>query len=230
MKRILAIAAALAATIGLSVEAKDLTGDRVTETVNLSDTRNLRFCEMIVIGPQVAEAYNTSANNDCPPDQWATLDKDALSAEYDAVGMLLNGPKYWMMDAQTLQFGGTQNFGGMEARWAATLPSASLSEEGGDPYVIFRPNKVQKMIYQAGKKVYEIVDADGHAYVLQARGPKFSLDELDRMGEHMKALPQGWSYRVRVLEQDLVLDLDPSRATIHGVGDEFFQYYTRISD
>ena len=229
MKKTKSIAAVttLAAAIALPAIAKDLTADRETKAYELKDTRNYRFCEMIVIGPKWAEAYNTSASNECPPDQWNALDNDALSAEFESQGMLLNGPKYWMMDSQVVRLGGTQTFGGIEAQWAATLPSAGLSEEGGNPYEVFKPNKIQKMVYDAGKKVYEIVDAEGHAYVLQARGPQFNLEDLETMGDQMKNLPEGWSYRVRVLEKDLVLDLDPAKATIYAVGDEFYQYYTR---
>ncbi len=117
----------------------------------------------------------------------------------------------------------------MEMNWAATLDPAGLEKEGGKPYQIFNPDKTQKMIYEAGKAVYELVDAEGHAYVLQARGERFSMEELESMGEHMEHLPEGWSYRSRVLDEDLILDLGP-HMTIYGVGDEFHQYYTRIPE
>lgn len=98
------------------------------------------------------------------------------------------------------------------------------------PYEIFNPDKVQKMVYDAGKPVYELVDPDGHAYVMQARGHQFPIETLAELGKKFQHLPEGWSYRTRVLEKELVLDLNPAKATIYGTGDEFHQYYTRISE
>jgi len=59
---------------------------------------------------------------------------------------------------------------------------------------------------------------------LQAREDKFPIDTLDDLGAKLN-LPEGWSYRSRILEEDLVLDLTPDQS-IYAVGDEFRQYYT----
>jgi hypothetical protein len=83
------------------------------------------------------------------------------------------------------------------------------------------------MVYLKGKPVYELVDPDGHVYVLQAHGPEFTLESLPKLGEQLKKLPKGWKYRTRTLTKELVLDLSPDE-TIYAVGDEFHQYYTRI--
>jgi hypothetical protein len=83
------------------------------------------------------------------------------------------------------------------------------------------------MVYAKGKPVFELVDPDGHVYVLQAREEKFPIESLPKLGDQMRQLPKGWQYRTRILTEDLVLDLK-SDETIYGVGDEFHQYYTRI--
>ena len=85
------------------------------------------------------------------------------------------------------------------------------------------------MVYAMGEPLFELVDLDGHIYVLQAHGKQFSMESLARLGEQMKKLPKGWQYRTRTLTEDLVLDLGPD-STIYGVGDEFRQYYTRIPE
>ena len=82
-------------------------------------------------------------------------------------------------------------------------------------------------MYSKGKPVFELVDPDGHVYVLQARNHEFPISSLAALGDKMEKLPAGWQYRTRVLTEDLVLDLTPDE-TIYAVGDEFHQYYTRI--
>jgi hypothetical protein len=76
--------------------------------------------------------------------------------------------------------------------------------------------------------VFELVDPDGHVYVLQAHEEKFPSKTLPELGERLKRLPERWKYRTRTLTEDLLLDLGPDK-TIYAVGDEFQQYYTRIS-
>jgi len=90
------------------------------------------------------------------------------------------------------------------------------------------PKKTQYMVYDAGKPVFELVDPDGHVYVLQAHGAEQPIESLPNLGERLKNLPEGWHYRTRALTRDLVLDLGPND-TIYAVGDELGQYYTRIA-
>jgi hypothetical protein len=133
------------------------------------------------------------------------------------------------MDSQTVSLGEKASFGGLEARWAATLDPAVARKaaQGSEPYKVFNPKKTQKMVYSRGKPVYELVDPDGNAYVMQAHDDRFPMESLAKLGEAMKKLPTGWQYRTRNLTEDLVLDLGPEQ-TIYAVGDEFHQYYTRI--
>src|SRR5258705_106059 len=91
------------------------------------------------------------------------------------------------------------------------------------------PKKTQRMVYAKGKSVFELIDPDGHIYVLQAHDAQFPIESLAKLGEQMKQLPKGWQYRTRALTEDLVLDLGPDK-TIYAVGDEFHQYYTRIAE
>ena len=87
--------------------------------------------------------------------------------------------------------------------------------------------RAQKMVYAKGKSVCELVDPDGHVYVLQAREERFPMASLPELGEQLEFLPRGWLYRTRTLTEDLILDLGPDE-TIYAVWDEFHQYYTRI--
>jgi hypothetical protein len=157
------------------------------------------------------------------------MDLEAIKKQFGAKAIQKNGPHYWMMDTLTVSFGEKASFGGIEARWGASIDPALIgkSDKGSEPYKVFNPKKTQKMVYSKGKPVFELVDPDGHAYALQAREDAFPIDTLPKLGEKMRKLPKGWQYRTRVLTEDLVLDLTPDK-TIYGVGDEFHQYYTRI--
>jgi hypothetical protein len=133
-----------------------------------------------------------------------------------------------MMDSQTVAFGEKVSFGGLEARWAATLDPALVQKaaQGTAPYTVFTPKKTQRMAYSKGKPVYELVDPDGNVYVLQAHEEQFPMASLATLGQQMRMLPQGWQFRSRILTEDLVIDLGPDQ-TIYAVGDEFHQYWTR---
>ena len=72
---------------------------------------------------------------------------------------------------------------------------------------IFMPKKTQRMVYAKGKSVFELIDPDGHIYVLQAHDAQFPIESLAKLGELMKLLPKSWQYRTRALTEDLVLDL-----------------------
>jgi hypothetical protein len=205
--------------------------DRTVKAYTFTDTRDMRFGEILVVKASGIDIYNTTGLNDCPPELWNTLDLDLLARQFGALQIQKNGPHFWMMDSQTVSFGETASFGGLEARWAATLDPAVVQRaaQGSAPYTVFMPKKTQKMVYSKGKPVYELVDPDSHIYVLQAHDEQFPMDSLAQLGQQMKKLPVGWQYRTRNLTEDLVLDLGPDQ-TIHAVGDEFHQYYTRIPE
>ncbi len=199
-----------------------------TSSVTLDDVRGRRFAELLLVMGETVDMYNTACLNDAPAEIWDDLDLDLLAQQHGALRVVKNGPKYWVMDSQTVLLGPPTSFGGLDARYGATVSVALLMAQGGAaPYQVFSPQKTHRMVYAAGHPVFELVDADGHAYVMQAHGPEFTLDTLETLGEQMTQLPDGWEYRTRMLTEALVLDLGP-HAPIHAIGDEFHQYYTRI--
>jgi hypothetical protein len=75
--------------------------------------------------------------------------------------------------------------------------------------------------------VYELVNPDGLAYVMQAYcvgvDPTLTAGALPTLGERL-ALPRGWSYRQRILEEELVVDTTATIATV--LQDELENTYT----
>lgn len=197
-----------------------------TTPVELSDTRNYRFCEILVINDGFVDIYNTSGLNQCPDDAWTALDPAATAKEMGVDAIQKNGPHFWVMDAQTISFGETKSFNGIDARWGARAPLSSLGgSEGSTPYKPFKTCKTQKMIYETDKDIYEMLDTDGNVWVLQAHDTQFPMESLGDLEAQMKLLPEGWSYRSRTLDQPLILDLKATECNM-GIGDEFHQYYT----
>jgi len=190
----------------------------------------MRFGEILVVKPTGIDVYNTTGLNDCPPELWDKMDLDQIRKQYSALKVEKNGPHYWMMDSQTVSFGEKASFGGLEARWAARLDPAIVMKaaQGSEPYKIFNPKKTQQMVYSKGKPIYELIDPDGHVYVLQAHEERFPIETLANLGAQLK-LPNGWKYHTHTLTEDLVMDLTPDM-TIYALGDEYHQYWTRIPE
>ena len=103
------------------------------------------------------------------------------------------------------------------------------SVKGIKPYTVFTPKKTQQMVYAKRKTSLRVNRSSWHVYVLQAHDEQFPIESLPSLGQRLKQLPKGWKFRTRTLTEDLVLDLGSGK-TIFAVGDEFHQYYTRISE
>ena len=201
-----------------------------TEEISLQDMRGMRYCEILLVFDDRVMIYNTTNSEaGCPADLWEKLDTAALAAEHGAKAAQLNGPKFWATDAQTLGFGETKTFGGIDAGYAATLPITAVgSGEGADPYVPFTTKKDQTLVYKAGQPVYEVVDPDGRAYVLNAFSGAVKDADPANLVDQLSPV-DGWTFRVRVPEEDLVI-VHSSAASKKMVGDDLRNYYSSEFD
>jgi hypothetical protein len=176
-----------------------------------------------------AEVYGTQMLNDCPQELWETLNADEIAKDMGAVFAKLNGPRYWLLDGLGSKVAVVdpvfKDFNGIQMRRIATIPIGADFAAG--PYTIRNVNRGAVFFFDAGKTVYELVDPDGRALVMQARcigiDPNMTEESLANLGERL-ALPEGWSYRTRVLETELVVDTSETLATV--VQDEFENTYT----
>ena len=176
-----------------------------------------------------AEVYGTQMLNDCPQELWDTLNADEIAKDMGAVFVKLNGPRYWLLDGLGSKVAVVdpvfKDFNGIQMRRIATIPIGADFAAG--PYTIRNVNRGAVFFFDAGKTVYELVDPEGRAFVLQARcvgvDPSMTEESLATLGERL-ALPEGWSYRTRVLDAELVVDTSATLATV--VQDEFENTYT----
>ncbi|BBX16189.1 hypothetical protein [Mycolicibacterium duvalii] len=196
--------------------------------------RGRRYGEVLLIRGGQADAaptatvYNTYPLNDCPADLWAQLDPEALAKEHGALAVLLNGPRYWLMDAIEKDMGERviENFGGIDMIAQATVTLTSMNAA---PYL---PNTVSRhavFVFAAGEPVFELTDPDGNHWVMQTWSqivdPELGYDDLTGLGSRL-SLPTGWSYRARILDDELRVDTATEAAQV--LQDDLTNSYSRV--
>ena len=199
----------------------------------ISDMRDVRYGEVLAVyhrdGRFEAEVFGTQLLNDCPQEQWVTLDATTLAAEMGALVVKLNGPRYWTLDGFGLKVAVVdpvfRDFNGIQMRRIAVVNLGEVPRLG--PYTETKVNRGAVFFWDEGQTVHELVNPDGLAYVMQALcvgvDPTMSPESLLTLGERL-ALPDGWTYRTRVLDEELVVDTSSSLATV--LQDEFENSYT----
>ncbi|WP_234423745.1 hypothetical protein [Tateyamaria sp. Alg231-49] len=217
-------AALVAMCFSFGAHAQDT---KPVEDITLSDIRGMRFCEFLLVFEDRVDIYNTSASPGCPEEQFAAADPVAIAKAFGAKVAQVNGPKFWAMDEQTLGLGETQTFAGIEARYAASLPLASLgSGKGSDPYKPYVTHKSQNITFMADRPVYELTGPDGKSYVLNAYGAKVKDGDPANLSEQLN-LSQGWNFGVRTPENNLIV-IQRIETPSNMVGDDMEQYYSLV--
>lgn len=205
----------------------------MAETRLFPDMRGVRYGEVLAVflrdaGLQ-AEVYGTQMLNDCPQDLWDGLDPASIAEELGAVFVKLNGPRYWVLDGIGPKVAVVEpvlrDFNGLTMRRIAVVDLGDNPAQ--TPYTERKVDRGATFFFDAGKPVYELVDRDGQAFVMQAYcvgvDPTLTEDDLAGLGERL-ALPGGWTYRIRVLDENLTVDTTRSVATV--LQDELENTYT----
>lgn len=199
----------------------------------ISDMRGVRYGEVLTVtmgeGGLTAEVWGTQMLNDCPQDLWETLDPTAIAAEMGALFVKLNGPRHWMLDGLGTKVAVVEpvlrEFNGLLTRRIATVELGSQPAQV--PYTERHVNRGAVFFWDAGKVVHELVNPEGTAYVMQAYcigvDPTLTQANLHALGDRL-ALPEGWSFRSRVLDDELVVDTTATVATV--LQDELENTYT----
>ncbi len=198
------------------------------------DVFGKRYGEVLLIrsdpaGPK-ATVYNTFPLNDCPAELWDALDADVIAREHGALGALLNGPRYWLMSSIAKKPGEPQpitTFGGLDMIEQATVQMASNNPQ---PYSVNKVDRKAVFTFDAGRPVFELVDAEGNRYVMQTYSQvvdkSLTLDDLPGLAPRL-TLPEGWRYETRTLTAPLVVDTTATVA--HVLQDNLTNTYSRQS-
>ncbi len=199
----------------------------------VTNQRGTRYGEVLAVfadeGRFTAHVYGTQLLNDCPPELWETLVPETIAEELGALIVKLNGPRYWVLDGLGSKGEPIEpvlhEFNGLLTRRIAVL--ALGTNPAQVPYTLRKVDRRVTMYFDAGSAVYELIDPVGLAYVMQAycTGVDATLNEnsLADLGERL-ALPSGWTFRTRVLEEELIVDTSHSAATV--LQDELENTYT----
>jgi hypothetical protein len=215
-------------------------GSAPTETGPTTRTRDhlrgKRYGEVIVVrgGPFVftGEVFNTLGLNDCPEPLWKALDPRALKKEFRAAAVVLNGPRYFVMDRTSLANPGRiATFGDLEARHLANVRIAlpTILRGRTAPYTENTVARTSEFLYRRGGRIYELIAPDGTRYVMQTYAlivdPDLTMADLKNLATRLR-LPPGWQYRTRVLDRDLVLRAE---GTAHVLQDDLENSYQRVT-
>lgn len=197
-------------TIGGATPAGTLTNDQGWPRVE--GLRGKRYCEVllarVIDGHLNAQVWNSFGLNDCPDDAWRALDPAAIKTERGVLAALLNGPRYWLMDAIEKKPTGerqTTTFGALDMFLAATVDLGPIPPNLA-PYSERRVARETVFEYSSGVEVYELVSAKGKVYVMQSysrqNDPNLTEADLPRLLGRI-APPAGWTYRARTLDSTL---------------------------
>ena len=197
------------------------------------DVFGKRYGEVLLVrmGPSGPEAtvYNSFPLNDCPARLWDALDATAIAAENGAAAALLNGPRYWLMSGIGKRAGEpqpTKSFGGIEMIEQATV---QLSSTNPAPYSVNTVDRRAVFTFDAGRPVFELVDADGRRWVMQTYSQivdkNLTLSDLAGLGSRL-TLPAGWRYETRTLTEPLTVDTTGRPA--HVLQDDLTNSYSLV--
>jgi len=166
-------------------------------------------------------------------EQFHALDPAHLKAVYGADAIWLNGPRRALMDAATAEFldeGRVSDVGGIPMRTVGRVHVPDLDlflSVQRPPYTELTVDRNTDWLFKGRQDVHELIAPSGAVYVMQSMSrhvaPTLEIEQLPTLGQRLK-LPQGWQYRVRTLEDDLVV---PARGDAHIVFDEFENNYQR---
>ncbi len=195
-----------------------------------------RYCEVLLVtltnGSGTGDVYNSFPMNECPQAQWAALDAGTIAKDAGVPLAVLNGPRFWLMD--TIKNYGppdtvSKTFGGIEMTKRATVDIGPVAT-ARVPYMTHDVNRSVVFSFRAGTRIYELTAADGTSYVMQTWSQQTdpTLDEagLATLGSRL-ALPAGWKYSSRVLDQPLVVNTRTEPG--HVLQDELGNSYSKLA-
>jgi hypothetical protein len=177
--------------------------------------RDGRYCEILlgtITGGNIhIKVYSTVGVSDCPQDTWSMLDTSALKSSTSSDLVLLNGPRYWLIDSaaeSTLLDPTIAMFGGIPMRQAGAIDVAlAQAPTLMKSYVQHTITRDSVFTFAAGKSVFELVDLAGPVYTMQSYSTQKvpqSEATLPVLGASLQ-LPTGLTFRTRTLATDLVV-------------------------
>ena len=197
--------------------------------------RGSRYCELLFL--QLTETglratvYGTQGVSYCPQEDWEAIDATALASESGSVLVLKNGPRGWLVDAVVktdVNPDERRTFGGLEMNRLAEVIIADPTSVGR-PYTWQEVDRRTVFTFAAGSTEFFLTDPDGNRYVMQAFSqqvdPSMSEESLTGLGDRL-TLPEGWTYSVETIDEDLVIETVDVKARV--LQDDLLNSYSWI--
>ena len=196
--------------------------------------RAKRYCEVLLLGPSTegvsATVWNSFPMGDCPEDQWRELDGAAIALERGSAFALLNGPRYWLMDAVERDVSDviSTTYGRIDMNQYATITINDPSSLG-QRYTPQTVDRQSTFIFRAGRTVYQLRTDDGRLFVMQSWSqqvdPTLVEEGLASLADRL-SLPPGWTYEPVTLTADLVIGASAQPAQV--LQDELSNSYSLV--
>ena len=208
--------------LAIAADRKPVPVPSAPTEMTFDSLRGVQYAEiwMIVGTPEaglVGHYFNTSnlnksANkmNTCPASIWDKVNAKALRAEYNTYVVFKNGPRGWTMDSVKIPVGPVVTFEGLQTRWwgKGVLPKGVNFKGGLVPYKPLKSHRKSTFLFKKGEPVFVLEDKEGTPWVMQAfskiKDPSQTYDSLETLGDKITP-PEGWKYRVVVLDKDLTI-------------------------
>jgi len=181
--------------------------------IHLRDMRGYQFSEVGLItgdgtGTAVANVWNTTGACEQAPERLSSPDPGTIARENGAARAWVGPVRQWAFDQLDIrEAGDDRTFGDITGTWigAADAPTMlrTVVEGSYDPGYVCR---AEAYTFAGGSQVFVLDAPDGEAFVLQSftrrRDPGLTEDNLVHLGSRLD-LPDGWGFRVEVLDRDM---------------------------
>lgn len=194
-----------------------------------------RFCEVgLITGTTkknaVINIWNSTGSYDPTPEQFATLDPEKMAKEFNAKKIWLNPVRRWTFDEfWVYETGVEKEFNGIKMVWMGVLGAedvmASTVKGSYFPSYIYRNSKFK---FYKGREVYLLDAPDGEVFVMQSYcdhwDKRITKENLPNLGSILK-LPEGWRFRVKVIDRDLEISQTRTDNYAHVLQDNLHNTY-----
>lgn len=188
-------------------------------TTTLKNLRGARYMEFFLVGSKPVgdhikgTCYNTTdlnlaegSRDSCPQKLVDKLDPAQLAKEYKVGRVVINPPRQWLLDTIDIKAGAVREFGGLKAHWCAVMNMPEGKE--WTPFTTATIARTSKFTFAKGKTVYLLDDPDGNTWIMKSVSPsvnsKNTYEDIGNITTRLK-LPEGWKFRTKELDKELVL-------------------------
>jgi hypothetical protein len=191
---------------------------KFTSEIVWSNMRGYRYTEVFITCPGGGPTgiYNTTGSNiqpddskdSAPDDLIANYSDQQVAQDYHADRVYMEGVRHWVYDRNRFYIShNVRNLDGIDTHWGANvaIPKGVDMSKGQQFYKMAKVTRDSTFWYEKGKPVFLLDAPNGMTFVMQSYTLANEYEDLAKLGDRLK-LPEGWSFRSRILDQDLTIN------------------------